>query len=137
MQLKDYLIVLVIMGLVMWCIGGSVYLLNKEYNTDSVNISVIDDMGGDLDALNSNVNQTYGTVAKGGSVSAGGVAGIIFNSIGNFFLSVFNIITMPFRWMASIGTTFGIPSIIITAIISIILIGITFAVVRTILGRSP
>ena len=137
MQLKDYLIVLVIMGLVMWCISGSVYLLNSEYNTDTVNISVIDSMGGDLDELNSKVNSTYNTVASPDSVSAGDAVVAVFSGIGNFFLSIFNIVAMPFKWISTIGSSFGIPSVVTIALVTLLLIGITFAVVKAILQKTP
>lgn len=137
MQIKDYLIVMVIIGILAYAIGGSIFVLNREYNTEAVNVSVIDGMANDLDSLNSNVNSTYGIVAQPNSVSAGGVFGIIFNSIGNFLLSIFNIVTLPFKWVATIGTTFGIPSAITTGVVTLLLIGITIAVVTIILRRTP
>lgn len=138
MQLKDFMMLMVVVGVIAWCSAGMVYMLNADYNAgQSVDIGVIDNMGNDLNSVNQQVNSTYLIVNGNNSISAGGVYGVLFSGIGNFFKSIFSIITMPFKWIIEIGNVIGLPPVITTAIISLLLIAITFAVIGAILRRTP
>ena len=138
MQIKDMMMTMVVAGLIAFCLSGIVFSLNADYNPgQSVNISAIDSMGSDVNSLNNQVNNTYGIVNGNNTISAGGVYGVIFNGIGNFFKSIFNIVVFPIKWIINIGNLIGIPTFITSALISLILISITFAVLGAILRRTP
>lgn len=138
MQIKDFLIVLIVVGLVAYCASGAVYILNLGYNPNSpTTLPVIDDMGNDLNAGSGNATAIYNIVNTNQTITAGGVTGVIFNGIGNFFNSIFNMITMPIKWIVSLGQYLGIPPVIYTAITTILLIALTLAVISAILRRTP
>jgi hypothetical protein len=138
MQIKDMMIVFVVVGIVAYCCSGMVYLLNQEYNPGTtVNLSVIDSMNRSLSSSTNNASGLYNLVNGNQTITAGGVTGVIFNGIGNFFKAIFNIISMPFAWIIEGGNLLGIPEPIYTAIVTIILLALTFAIIGAILRRTP
>lgn len=126
--------VLVVISILAFCVAGAAYTLNAEYNTDSLNLSVVDDVGNDMNNINQVANNSYNLV-NSGEMSAGGYLGVIFNSIGNFLKGILEIITIPFKWIISAGNYLGIPSFITTGIITLLLIAAVFAIIAAILRR--
>ena len=135
MLLKDYLIALVLVMLVVFSITGSIYALNNEYNEgENLNISVLERMNS-LDKIQEGTEGLYNTI-KTGSITPGGVSGVIFGGIGAFFQIVLNMAILPFEWIVLIAAEFGVPIVIASALIIIIMIAITFAIISAILRKN-
>jgi len=135
MLLKDYLITLVLIGLCVFAITGAIYSLNKEYNEESINLSVIEKMNS-IDKMQETSENLYNTI-KGGSITPGGLTGVIFSGIGAFFQIILNVAILPFEWIITIAAELGIPVQISAAIIIILMISITTAVISAILRKTP
>jgi hypothetical protein len=135
MLLKDYLIAIVLVILTIFAITGSIYALNNEYNSEeNLNISVLDRMNS-LNNIQENTESLY-NVIKTGSITPGGISGAIFSGIGAFFQIVLNMAILPFEWIVLTAAEFGIPIVIASAIIIIITIAITFAIISAILRKN-
>jgi hypothetical protein len=137
MQIKTLMMVLIVAGILALCAGGALYSLNSQYNTEPVNISIIDDAGDDINTITTTANDSYNLVSGGDQISAGGVTGVIFNGIGNFFVLVAKTITTPIKWIFNMAIMFGIPAAIVYAVSALLIIGITFAILSAILRRTP
>ena len=135
MQLKDLMMILVVICITTFCIAGAVYSLNEQYGGDDLNLSVIDDVGDDIDSVNDVANSSANLVSSG-EMSAGGYLGVVFNSIGNFLKDIFDIIIMPLNWLASAGKELGIPREVTLGVTTLILIVGAFAVVSAILRKA-
>lgn len=135
MQLKDLMMVLVVISIFAFCVAGATYSLNSQYNTGSLNLTVVDDVGDDMDNVNAVANSSASLVS-GGEMSAGGYLGVIFNSIGNFLKGIFEVIFIPFKWIASAGNELGIPKEITYAFTTLLLIAGVFAVISAILRKN-
>lgn len=135
MQFKDLMMVLVVIGIVAFCVAGAAYTLNEQYNTSDLNLSVVDSVSDDMDNVNEVANSSYSLVSSG-EMSAGGYLGVIFNSIGNFLKGILEIVFTPFKWIAEAGNYLGIPSTITIGITTLLLIAAIFAIVAAILRKS-
>lgn len=135
MLIKDFMIALVVFGLVAYCIGGAVYVLNAEYNTTPIDIDVIDDMGDDVSGIQTTSTSLYGSIGNS-SITAGGESGALFEGIGNFFKVITGVVTTPIRWVLTLGNEFGIPNYVIVALTTILILAITFAIINAIMRRG-
>ena len=136
MLLKDFMIALVIVGLVAFCVGGAFYSLNAEYNNATTNISLIDEYGKTLNDTQGTASSLY-NITTGSSITAGGITGALFSGIGSFFQILIQAVTTPIRLITMTGETFGIPIQITLAVVTILVIAIVFAIISAILKKTP
>jgi len=134
MLLKDYLITFVLIGIVAFSIAGAVFYLNQEYNEEPTNLSMVEKMN-NLEKMQESSESLY-NIVKTGSITPGGVTGALFSGIGAFFQLILTIAVLPFEWIVSFAEYFGIPSQFAIAIMIILIICVTFAIISAILRKN-
>lgn len=135
MLIKDFMIALVIFGVVAYCIGGSIYVLNAEYNTTPIDLAIIDNMGDDVEGIRSTSTSLYGSIGNN-SITAGGESGALFEGIGNFFRVITGIITTPIEWILTLSNEFGVPNYIAVSLVTLLVLALTFAIINAIMRRG-
>ena len=135
MQLKEWMVVLVLSSMIVFACITVVSTLSTEYGT-TYDIGFLQQYSDDLnviqnttDALNSNVQNS--------EITAGGTTGVLYNSIGAFFQILLNIMTLPITWIQLASATLGIPTIIVGALTTLVIISIIFAIVSSIIRKTP
>lgn len=135
MSIKDYLMVLALVGLTAFLIIGGIKSLSDEYGVNDIDLSSVEKMNNIKDIKESTEN-LYNIVAQPGSITPGGIFAVIFYGIGNFFMMIFKIVTLPFVLIKDLIVSFGLPIEIATVITTMIILSITFAVISAILRKN-
>lgn len=136
MLLKDYLIVIVVVSIVLFSVGGFVYYLNEQYKdltNQSIDLKIIEE-GNKLAELKNKTDPMIALFSEE-SITAGGLS-VMFEGIGSFFLIILSIATLPFQFIKDIALYIGVPTEIVLGILIILTIAISFAIVSAILRKN-
>ncbi|MEM5871294.1 MAG: hypothetical protein QW051_00305 [Candidatus Aenigmatarchaeota archaeon] len=135
MLIKDYFIILVVVGIVIFSASSFIYGMNSQYSNDTIDLSTLES-GNKLNEMQEKTESIAKTIEEE-EISAGGVANVLFRGIGAFFLIILSIVKMPFQLIYDAAFTLGIPSPISTGISVLIMGSILFAIIAAILRRTP
>jgi hypothetical protein len=130
MQLKDFVIALVIFGMVVVAAGAFVGDISTNYNA-SIDTAFIQHYN-TLDSMNQYASDLQNSINTK-SITPGSLVGILLDGIGGFFTLLFQLITFPITLMAHIWQDIGLPANtawIATAICTILAIAVIFAIVN-------
>lgn len=136
MYVKDYLLALVVFGIMIMAASFIIADMSSQYNV-VVDVPLQENYD-TLTTMASNASALKKTIDTN-NIRPADLAGAIFEGIGGFFGIIISSITMPIVLMHAAANDIGIPTSVATwiigALLTMIIISVIFAIVSSILRR--
>lgn len=136
MQIKDFVMVLVVIGIIIFAASGFVYLFNEQYREETnqtINLETIQS-GNRLNEVKNKTESMLNLFSEE-TITPGGFS-ILFEGIGSIFLLILSLLKLPFALIKDVSLYLGVPEPIMIGIVTLISIAFVFALISAILRKN-